>query len=184
MNKLHLFFLLLVPLKLWAQPGPNGGGLHITHLYVKQGSRLVGVERSAVSVRHFLLADTIPSAPIGYEWAKKDDGYDDGWGQDFTWVPAGGPATRLYVQLGLQQMVIDFSHLRPATPAGDTEIVDTLVFRPGYFQVALQPAPLQWRKGQFYVIHSYQQVQRATIYHHRVSPALLLPGKLRKRSDR
>ena len=181
MTKLSVVFLLLSPLALWAQGPAQGGGLHITHLYLPQGARFVQVDRSTVSVRHFLLADTIPSAPIGYEWTKKDDRYDDGWGQDFTWVPAGGPATRLYVQLGLQQMVIDFSHLRPATPAGDPEIVDTLVFRPGYFQVALQPAPLQWRKGQFYVIHSYQQVQRATIYHHRVRPALLLPGRLRKK---
>jgi hypothetical protein len=82
MNKLNLVFLLLVPLKLWAQPGPNGGGLHMTHLYVKQGSRLVGVERSAVKVRRFLLADSLACAPIKYEWTTKED-RDDAWAIDF-----------------------------------------------------------------------------------------------------
>jgi hypothetical protein len=74
-------------------------------------------------------------------------------------------------------MVIDFTRLRPAQPAGDTEILDTLVFRPGYYQVVLPPAPLQLRNGRPVWIHSYKQVQRATIYHRGTNPALLLPAK-------
>lgn len=172
--------MLLAPLKLWAQPGPNGGGLHITHLYVPQSTRLVRVDSSAVKVRRFLLADSLACAPIKYEWTAKNT-RDDAWAPDFAWVPPGPwngvPTSRLSVQMGPQLMVIDFTRLRPAQPAGDTEILDTLVFRPGYFQVALRPAPLQLRNGRPVWIHSRKQVERATIYHRRTNPALLLPTK-------
>jgi hypothetical protein len=181
MNKLVLLCLLFVPLGLRAQPGPQGGGLHITHLYLQRGCRLVRMDSAAVKVRRFVLADTIAQAPIRYEWAKKDD-QADAWVQDFTWVPPGGAvrASRLHVQKGNRHMVIDFTHVRPAQPAGDTEILDTLVFQPGYFRVSLQPAPLQWRNGQFYVIRPRQQVQRTT-NQRPISPMLLLPKKLERR---
>jgi hypothetical protein len=138
-----------------------------------------------IVLRRFLLADSVVRAPIGYEWTHKDD-QDDAWAPDFAWVPAGrygsAPASRLSVQLGPQRMVVDFTRLRAAQPAGDTDILDTLVFRPGYFQVALRPTPLQLRNGRPVWIHSRKQVERATIYHRRTDPALLLPTELgRKR---
>lgn len=175
-NLVLLCFLLLPAQVLYAQPGPQRGGLLIKNLYFQQGRKLVHADSSMVSVRRFLLTNATVDSPVASEWSDKAHYQDRLSG--FVWLPPDYlrySSSRLCLQRSGQQMIVDFIDVYPANPASDTEVIDTLVFKPGYFRVRLGQVRSQGHEESIYMTWPRWLVQRATTCIRRTNIASLLP---------